>query len=142
MGASPRRSALPLSAGGKTNLASGALAPAVCTASGAGQVGSVSAASVTLTQRWSCRVDGASVTATVVDTFAAAARSISVDTVITTDKQAPFTAQLDTGLEFAELNPGSSFWLPFGKGCVQNSGKNHGSTPLHPPTPFHCIHAP
>ncbi len=103
-------------------------ASASCKTSGTAKVADLQPGkkAVTVTQAWSCDVASSTVVATVVDTFSAAAKSIAVNTTITTDKFLPFTVQLNTGLEFASLPANSSFWLPFGKGCVQNNGRSHG----------------
>jgi hypothetical protein len=127
--------AMPLSRGAKTELSPVmAFASASCKASGDAKVVDLQPAqkAVAVTQAWRCAVSDntstppVTVIATVTDTFTAAARSIAVNSSITTDKPVPFTVQLDTALEFAALPTNSSYWLPFGKGCVQNAGKVHG----------------
>lgn len=118
-----------LSHGARTELSSDmTFASASCKTAGTAKVTDLQPGqkAVAVSQPWSCSVASSTVTATVVDTFSAAAKSIAVNTTITTDKAVPFTARLNTALEFASLRANSSFWLPFGKGCVQNNGRAPG----------------
>lgn len=121
------------SGSGKTRLASDVeTSPTTCTESGDGIVKTISIGkTVEIWQRWDCALNSSTtVTVQVVDRFASSSRSVKVDTTITpVDQSVPFTTRLSTALNF-ESNPErtapSAFWIPFGKGCVQNAGAKHG----------------
>jgi hypothetical protein len=145
-----------LSGGAKTLLRSYGGSPTNCTASDTGIVRDVVAGKIVeLTQMWSCSSSTSQCQVTVVDTFISAATSVKLITKVTTSSAAAFTAELVSGLQFSGaggVSDGtmSGVWLPWGKGCVQNSGSRVGmclaggkpwTSPLSP-EPLPAVGAP